>query len=199
IRLGLTAKAATPRERLRLTWTVDGRPAGKQESLTLRPNEPGTIVVRAVVASNLGAAASREWRINVVPASIPAPAAAPAAPPPPPGDDRRAGAHAARVLREGPGPRRRGPSGRGPRRRRAHGRALHAPRPLPGPARARHLEGVAAHRAHSRDHAGGFQVRERRGLTLQGLDGRATRSRREGVGVAPVVAAGGVDAVQHHA
>src|SRR5436305_9280777 len=82
IRLGLTAKAATPRERLRLTWTVDGRPAGKQESLTLRPNEPGTIVVRAVVASNLGAAASREWRINVVPASIPAPAAAPAAAPP---------------------------------------------------------------------------------------------------------------------
>src|SRR5207253_2273216 len=63
IRLGLTAKAATPHERLRLTWTVDGRPAGKQESLTLRPNEPGTIVVRAVVASNLGAAASREWRI----------------------------------------------------------------------------------------------------------------------------------------
>src|SRR5436309_2772147 len=69
-------------KRLRLTWTVDGRPAGKQESLTLRPNEPGTIVVRAVVASNLGAAASREWRINVVPAAIPAPAAAPAAAPP---------------------------------------------------------------------------------------------------------------------
>src|SRR5438067_2923951 len=81
IRLGLTAKAATPRERLRLTWTVDGRPAGKQESLTLRPNEPGTIVVRAVVASNLGAAASREWRINVVPPSVPAPAAPTAAPP----------------------------------------------------------------------------------------------------------------------
>src|SRR5438093_210417 len=47
IRLGLTAKAATPRERLRLTWTVDGRPAGKQESLTLRPHEPGTIAGQA--------------------------------------------------------------------------------------------------------------------------------------------------------
>src|SRR5881296_1236994 len=49
IRFALTAKAATPHERLRLTWTVDGTPAGKQESLTLHPMEPGTIVVRAVV------------------------------------------------------------------------------------------------------------------------------------------------------
>src|SRR5439155_701364 len=82
IRLGLTAKAATPHERLRLTWTVDGTPAGKQESLTLHPMEPGTIVVRAAVASNPGAATTRPWRINVVPTSTPAPAAAPGAVPP---------------------------------------------------------------------------------------------------------------------
>src|SRR5436309_1939590 len=80
--LALTAKAATPHERLRLTWTVDGTPAGKQESLTLHPMEPGTIVVRAVVASNLGAATTRQWRINVMPTSTPAPAAAPGAAPP---------------------------------------------------------------------------------------------------------------------
>ena len=82
IRFALTAKAATPHERLRLTWTVDGTPAGKQESLTLHPMEPGTIVVRAVVASNLGAATTRQWRINVMPTSTPAPAAAPGAAPP---------------------------------------------------------------------------------------------------------------------
>jgi len=82
IRLGLTAKAATPHERLRLTWTVDGTAAGKQESITVQPKAPGLVVVRAVVASNLGAAATREWRINVAPASVPAPAPAPAATPP---------------------------------------------------------------------------------------------------------------------
>src|SRR5437870_57317 len=69
-------------DELHYRWTVDDAPAGKQESLTLHPMEPGTIVVRAVVASNLGAATTRQWRINVVPTSTPAPAAAPGAAPP---------------------------------------------------------------------------------------------------------------------
>ena len=81
IRLGVTARAATPHERLRLTWTVDGTVAGKQETITVQAKAPGMMVVRAVVASNLGAAASREWRINVLPPSVPAPAAPTAAPP----------------------------------------------------------------------------------------------------------------------
>ena len=81
IRLGVTARAATPHERLRLTWTVDGTVAGKQETITVQAKTPGMLVVRAVVASNLGAAASREWRINVLPPSVPAPAAPTAAPP----------------------------------------------------------------------------------------------------------------------
>ena len=77
----VAARAATPHERLRLTWTVDGTVAGKQETITVQAKTPGMLVVRAVVASNLGAAASREWRINVLPPSVPAPAAPTAAPP----------------------------------------------------------------------------------------------------------------------
>src|SRR2546428_787091 len=82
IRLGVTARAATPHERLRLTWTVDGTVAGKQETITVQPKVPGMMVIRAVVASNLGAAASREWRINVLPPSVPAPADTTPSPPP---------------------------------------------------------------------------------------------------------------------
>src|SRR5205814_1110377 len=80
IRFTIIARTATPRERLRLTWLVDGMPAGKQESLTFRANEPGIHLVRAVVASSLGAAATREWRVNVAAAAVPA---VPVAVPPP--------------------------------------------------------------------------------------------------------------------
>ena len=86
IRFTIIARTATPRERLRLTWLVDGMPAGKQESLTFRAKEPGIHLVRAVVASSLGAAATREWRVNVaaaavpsVPVAVPLPAAEPPA------------------------------------------------------------------------------------------------------------------------
>src|SRR5439155_22460880 len=71
IRLTIIALTATPRERLRLTWLVDGMPAGKQETLTFRAKEPGIHLVRAVVASSLGAAATREWRVNVAAAAVP--------------------------------------------------------------------------------------------------------------------------------
>jgi hypothetical protein len=81
--LRLDARAATPGERLRVAWSVDGAAVAEGARFTWRPQAPGTVVVEAVVSSDLGAAVSRSWHVNVLPAPAPAPAAA-ARPEPPP-------------------------------------------------------------------------------------------------------------------
>lgn len=51
-------------EQVTVTWTVDGEPAGQGDTLRWRPPQPGSFRVRALVASSLGSAVAREWRIE---------------------------------------------------------------------------------------------------------------------------------------
>ncbi|HLY38205.1 MAG TPA: hypothetical protein VKU61_09220 [Candidatus Binatia bacterium] len=66
IKLKVKAEPAARGERVRVTsWSVDGSPAGQGETFTLRADRPGPRTVRALVVTDLGATAIREWRVDV--------------------------------------------------------------------------------------------------------------------------------------
>ena len=67
LRLRVEPRPGTSGERLTTTWEIDGVPARDGNSFTLRPERAGVTVVRAVVHSDLGPTATREWRISVAP------------------------------------------------------------------------------------------------------------------------------------
>jgi hypothetical protein len=87
IRLSVDARPGTDAERLVTTWSVDERPVGAGPAFALRRDQPGTVLVQARVASDLGGIATRSWRVHVVeaPAETPPPvqtaSAAPTRPP----------------------------------------------------------------------------------------------------------------------
>jgi hypothetical protein len=65
-RLSVDARPGTDAERLVTTWFVDERPAAAGPAFALRRDQPGTVLVRARVASDLGGVATRVWRVHVV-------------------------------------------------------------------------------------------------------------------------------------
>jgi hypothetical protein len=75
VKLSIAAEAATPDERLHTSWTVDGAPVAEGNSVTLRPPRAGVVTVRALVSSDLGGTATRDWRVRVVEPPPPPPAA----------------------------------------------------------------------------------------------------------------------------
>jgi hypothetical protein len=87
VRLHVEAEAARAGEALRVTWDIDGKPAGDGPTLTLRP-DAGTTTVRVAVAGALGGVATRTWRIDaaepVETARVETPAPAGDEPPPRP-------------------------------------------------------------------------------------------------------------------
>ena len=83
VRLRYAVRPATPGEKVRLTWLVDGKPTVAKDILQLPVKRPGVRVVRAIVTTDLGAWAVREWRINVAPPPVEI-VKVPAPPPVPP-------------------------------------------------------------------------------------------------------------------
>ena len=72
IKLKVKAEPAAHGERVRVTsWSVDGSPAGQGETFTVRADRPGPRTIRALVVTDLGATAIREWRVDVPGAANP--------------------------------------------------------------------------------------------------------------------------------
>jgi hypothetical protein len=101
--LRFDARPATPGETVRVTWTVDGEPAGEGDTLRWRSSEPVNVRARAVALGSHGAAVGRAWRILVrlapttttteAPARVAAPERVePIGPLPPTGEERATGA-----------------------------------------------------------------------------------------------------------
>ncbi len=82
LRLRIDPRPATPGEHLSVAWQLDGAPVGDGNTVTLRPERAGMSVVRAVVKSDLGVSATREWRLHVaLPPEEPPPQIARGTPP----------------------------------------------------------------------------------------------------------------------
>src|SRR5437773_10980733 len=91
--LVLRARPAASGETVQTSWTVDGVPAGRGETLRLAPSHLGRVRARALALGSLGSATAREREIDVRPTVLAAasPTTVPApprpttsAPPPPP-------------------------------------------------------------------------------------------------------------------
>jgi hypothetical protein len=66
LKLKVTAEPGAQGEHVRVTsWSVDGAPAGQGETFTVRADRPGSRTVRALVVTDLGATAIREWHVDV--------------------------------------------------------------------------------------------------------------------------------------
>lgn len=63
--LRFDVRPGTPGETVRVTWSVDGAPAGEGDTLHWRATEPANVRARALAVGSLGAAVGREWRILV--------------------------------------------------------------------------------------------------------------------------------------
>jgi hypothetical protein len=77
VRLWVVADGAREGERVRVSWTVNGRRAGSGESIKIKPPRSGKLLARAVATGESGATTAREWHITVNPAP-PAAAGTPA-------------------------------------------------------------------------------------------------------------------------
>ena len=100
LRLRVAPVAAA--ERVRTRWQVNGAPAGEGDSFTLRPDRPGVTSVRAVVQTESGATAAREWRVDVAAPPPPPPVQVASAPPPPPAPSPAESEPRSRVVSEPP-------------------------------------------------------------------------------------------------